>query len=145
MRLAMRFLPALVAGVLWSSSGAVAQCTVVPGTGCPNTSPTVCSGSATLGGSITLGCPPSIGSHLVVVGQVASSPVPLPASTICGGGGGAVCTLGCTTIAVLRGGPTLQIPTIPSLRNLTLCAQCVIWDFNRNCVVPVPAVSFTIT
>ena len=135
---------ALLLGLALAPAAAFAQCTPVPGSGCPNTAPASCSGSSSLGQTLTVGCPPGIGSHLTVFGTVAPSPTPLPSAIVCGGGAG--CTLGCTPLLVFRGATlNIPIPNDPALRNAVFCVQCVLYDFNRSCVVPTQAVSFTIT
>lgn len=77
-------------------------------------------------------------------GTPVPAPTPVPSGVVCGAASG--CTLGCTPLLVFRGATlNIPIPNDPALRNATFCVQCVLYDFNRNCVVPTQAVTFTIT
>jgi len=116
----------LLAAVIWfaSSSRAVAQCSPIPGTGCPGQTSVVCNTAPMIGTNFTFTCPgtcnPSPAQFIIIGTPIA--PTPLPSPPMCTTG----CTLGCQP-ATIQPGPTLTvpIPNNPGLVGAQLCLQCL--------------------
>ena len=128
MRIALP-LSAVVTAVLFAGTQALpAQCTPLPGTGCPTTLPITCSGSAQIGQRIAFDCPNDGRAFaqflLVGVCEVIPAPIVPPFACVPGPCGLAV-QLG-TMVAVSTGFATVgvTIPPDPALIGQSLCVQC---------------------
>jgi hypothetical protein len=107
------------------ADAATAQCTPIPGTGCPGQNAPVCGTPPQIGTNFIFRCAPSCFpsvSQTVILGTPLATPLPLPAPPMCVAG----CFLGCQPIALLSGpSQTLPIPPNPALIGLQLCIQCL--------------------
>jgi hypothetical protein len=112
---------------------ASAQCSAVPGTGCPGQTNPVCGTQPQIGTNFIFRCPPTCfpsTSQIIILGTTLSVPVPLPAPPMCAAG----CTLGCSVITTLAApGATLAIPNNPGLVGFPLCIQCLCQVSGATC------------
>lgn len=101
-----------------------AQCTPIPGTGCPGQTNPICGTPPQIGTSFIFRCPPTCFpslSQTIIIGTPIA-PLPLPSPPMCVAG----CFLGCQPIVFLNApGATLAIPNNPALIGLQLCLQCL--------------------
>ena len=117
-----------------------AQCRPVPGTGCNNSAPPICTGSTGVGqtfGVVFIG-----GNWWLLLGLCARTPIPLPFS--CSG----VCNLGVDpsihTLYSVHSTWSVQIPNDPRLIGATFCHQAA--ERFSSCVFAMTqTIRFTIT
>lgn len=114
----------LVAICLGASSHLSAQCTPIPGTGCPGQTNPICGTPPAIGTNFIFRCPPTCFpslSQFIVIGTPIA-PLPLPSPPMCVPG----CLLGCQPIVTLNApGATLAIPNNLGLIGVQLCIQCL--------------------
>lgn len=109
-----------------------AQCSPIPGTGCPGQTNPVCGTPPMIGTNFIFRCPPTCfpsTSQFTIIGTVIA-PLPLPSPPLCAVG----CTLGCQPIVVLpTPGATIAIPNNPALVGAQLCLQCLCQVSGATC------------
>jgi hypothetical protein len=117
---------------LGSARRAAAQCSPIPGTGCPGQTSVVCNTAPMIGTNFTFTCPTTCfpsPAQVIIIGTP-MPPLPLPSPPMCATG----CTLGCQPITSQPGSTlTLAIPNNPVLVGLQLCLQCLCQVAGTTC------------
>jgi hypothetical protein len=108
-----------------------AQVDSVPGAGSPSAPPIHVSGSATPGGSLTIGCPPSINQPFILLGLALGpgASVPLPAVLVCAPGPANLALDLSIPIGVVNGGAS-TIPVPATLPQIHVGFQCLFVSLN---------------
>lgn len=135
---------ATLLSALAMSAALGAQCSPVPGSGCPGSTRVGCSGSSRIGqGFAVTGA--FGGTNLMFVGACLSTPAPIPPAAFCGSPPG--CTLVVDPqlhfVVPFVVATFLPIPNDPRLVGTGLCLQCTMTS--GSCLFPsLEAVSITI-
>ncbi len=128
MRNVARVIVLLTTALFAAAPSVRAQCTPLPGTGCPGTLPIMCSGSAQIGQRIAFDCPNDGRAFaqflLVGVCEPGGAPIVPPFACVAGPCWLAI-RLG-SMVAIPNNFATvaLTIPNDPSLIGQSLCVQC---------------------
>ena len=119
-----------------AAAPAWAQCTPVPGSGCPSAGRPGCTGSTSLGKSLTVSCLDNgrAAAILMAVG-ICIPPLPVNAPVTCAPTG---CTFAVEPFTALvldtqKAPVLLVVPNDPTLLGLTLCLQCAEVSFAPLC------------
>ncbi len=101
----------------------------IPGTGSPGAPTMSISGAATAGGRLTLTCPPTIGSAIILIGLPTSPGVilPLPSPPACAFGP-VVLGINFVVPPLVVPSPSLSVTIPAALANADLAFQCAIVD-----------------